>query len=167
VYYLSSCASGRITRILLADVSGHGELVAGTAKRPHSPPAQRPCFGGTRGFGNSRKVGQMPFRWQKLRGVRGGRSFRIMRVVLPQVRKQDPHRRAERAFPKVIRVRESFPGNPDRGSAGLELVTDPSCRLDEAIEGTSRAAFPALPRAGTLAVHELCQGTALACDMKH
>ena len=31
VYYLSSCASGRITRILLADVSGHGELVAGTA----------------------------------------------------------------------------------------------------------------------------------------
>ena len=31
VYYLSSCASGRITRILLADVSGHGELVARTA----------------------------------------------------------------------------------------------------------------------------------------
>ena len=31
VYYLSSCASGRITRILLADVSGHGERVAGTA----------------------------------------------------------------------------------------------------------------------------------------
>lgn len=31
VYYLSSCASGRITRILLADVSGHGELVASTA----------------------------------------------------------------------------------------------------------------------------------------
>ncbi len=31
VYYLSSCASGRITRILLADVSGHGELVATTA----------------------------------------------------------------------------------------------------------------------------------------
>lgn len=31
VYYLSSCASGRITRILLADVSGHGELVAKTA----------------------------------------------------------------------------------------------------------------------------------------
>lgn len=24
VYYISSCASGRITRILLADVSGHG-----------------------------------------------------------------------------------------------------------------------------------------------
>ncbi|MCR4413418.1 MAG: serine/threonine-protein phosphatase [Thermoguttaceae bacterium] len=31
MYYLSSCASGRITRILLADVSGHGELVASTA----------------------------------------------------------------------------------------------------------------------------------------
>lgn len=28
VYYLSSCASGRITRLLLADVSGHGERVA-------------------------------------------------------------------------------------------------------------------------------------------
>lgn len=28
VYYISSCASGRITRMLLADVSGHGELVA-------------------------------------------------------------------------------------------------------------------------------------------
>jgi serine phosphatase RsbU (regulator of sigma subunit) len=32
VYYLSSCASGRITRMLLADVSGHGEQVAGVAK---------------------------------------------------------------------------------------------------------------------------------------
>jgi phosphoserine phosphatase RsbU/P len=31
VYYVSSCASGRITRILLADVSGHGELVANIA----------------------------------------------------------------------------------------------------------------------------------------
>ena len=31
VYYLSSCASGRITRILVADVSGHGEHVADTA----------------------------------------------------------------------------------------------------------------------------------------
>ena len=31
VYYLSSCASGRITRILLADVSGHGEVVSQTA----------------------------------------------------------------------------------------------------------------------------------------
>ncbi len=31
VYYLSSCASGRITRILLADVSGHGQQVAETA----------------------------------------------------------------------------------------------------------------------------------------
>lgn len=28
VYYLSSCASGRITRMLLADISGHGALVA-------------------------------------------------------------------------------------------------------------------------------------------
>jgi len=28
VYYLSSCASGRITRMLLADVSGHGASVA-------------------------------------------------------------------------------------------------------------------------------------------
>lgn len=31
VYYLSSCASGRITRILLADVSGHGEHVSDVA----------------------------------------------------------------------------------------------------------------------------------------
>ena len=31
VHYLSSCASGRITRVLLADVSGHGEHAAGTA----------------------------------------------------------------------------------------------------------------------------------------
>lgn len=28
VYYVSSCASGRITRLLLADVSGHGKAVA-------------------------------------------------------------------------------------------------------------------------------------------
>ena len=28
VYYLSSCASGRISRLLLADVSGHGAEVA-------------------------------------------------------------------------------------------------------------------------------------------
>lgn len=28
VYYISSCASGRITRMLLADVTGHGELVS-------------------------------------------------------------------------------------------------------------------------------------------
>ncbi len=32
VYYLSSCASGRITRILLADVMGHGTLAADTAR---------------------------------------------------------------------------------------------------------------------------------------
>lgn len=32
VYYLSSCASGRITRILLADVMGHGSLAAETAR---------------------------------------------------------------------------------------------------------------------------------------
>lgn len=31
VYYLSSCATGRITRLLLADVSGHGERVRETA----------------------------------------------------------------------------------------------------------------------------------------
>tara|TARA_R110002111_G_scaffold185031_3_gene250944 strand:+ start:71506 stop:72348 length:843 start_codon:yes stop_codon:yes gene_type:complete len=31
VYYVSSCSSGRITRLLLADVSGHGEAVAGRA----------------------------------------------------------------------------------------------------------------------------------------
>jgi serine phosphatase RsbU (regulator of sigma subunit) len=31
VYYLSSCASGRISRLLLADVSGHGESVASVA----------------------------------------------------------------------------------------------------------------------------------------
>ncbi len=31
VYYISSCASGRITRMLLADVSGHGSLVADQA----------------------------------------------------------------------------------------------------------------------------------------
>src|SRR5271165_845445 len=31
VYYVSSCASGRISRLLLADVSGHGQAVAATA----------------------------------------------------------------------------------------------------------------------------------------
>ncbi|MBN68515.1 MAG: hypothetical protein CME32_04445, partial [Gimesia sp.] len=31
VYYVSSCSSGRITRLLLADVSGHGEVVAARA----------------------------------------------------------------------------------------------------------------------------------------
>jgi len=31
VYYVSSCATGRITRMLLADVSGHGSKVAETA----------------------------------------------------------------------------------------------------------------------------------------
>ena len=31
VYYASSCGTGRITRLLLADVSGHGSAVAGTA----------------------------------------------------------------------------------------------------------------------------------------
>ena len=31
VYYASSCATGRITRLLLADVSGHGKTVAATA----------------------------------------------------------------------------------------------------------------------------------------
>ena len=32
VYYISSCASGRITRVLLADVAGHGTTVAETAQ---------------------------------------------------------------------------------------------------------------------------------------
>ena len=32
VYYISSCATGRITRLLVADVSGHGESVAKVAK---------------------------------------------------------------------------------------------------------------------------------------
>lgn len=32
VYYLSSCASGRITRVILADVAGHGSKVAETAQ---------------------------------------------------------------------------------------------------------------------------------------
>lgn len=31
VYYVSSCATGRITRVLLADVAGHGRSVAATA----------------------------------------------------------------------------------------------------------------------------------------
>jgi hypothetical protein len=31
VYYVSSCATGRISRMLLADVSGHGQTVASTA----------------------------------------------------------------------------------------------------------------------------------------
>jgi serine phosphatase RsbU (regulator of sigma subunit) len=31
VYYISSCASGRITRLLLADVSGHGAAVSNVA----------------------------------------------------------------------------------------------------------------------------------------
>jgi len=31
VYYVSSCASGRISRLLLSDVSGHGKSVASTA----------------------------------------------------------------------------------------------------------------------------------------
>ena len=31
IYYLTSCASGRISRFLLADVSGHGEAASGLA----------------------------------------------------------------------------------------------------------------------------------------
>src|SRR2546421_568934 len=31
VYYVSSCATGRITRLLVADVSGHGSAVTATA----------------------------------------------------------------------------------------------------------------------------------------
>jgi sigma-B regulation protein RsbU (phosphoserine phosphatase) len=33
IYYVSSCATGQLTRVLVADVSGHGEAVAGTAHR--------------------------------------------------------------------------------------------------------------------------------------
>lgn len=40
VYYISSCASGRITRMLLADVSGHGELVAKIAETTAVQPSQ-------------------------------------------------------------------------------------------------------------------------------
>src|SRR4051812_47425104 len=36
IHYLSSCSTGRITRALIADVSGHGAVVAGTAKRLRS-----------------------------------------------------------------------------------------------------------------------------------
>jgi phosphoserine phosphatase RsbU/P len=36
VHYLSSCGTGRITRLLLADVSGHGQSVADTALRLRS-----------------------------------------------------------------------------------------------------------------------------------
>ena len=32
IYYLTSCASGRVSRFLLADVSGHGDSAAGIAK---------------------------------------------------------------------------------------------------------------------------------------
>ena len=34
VHYVSSCATGRITRLLIADVSGHGSQVAQTAPTP-------------------------------------------------------------------------------------------------------------------------------------
>ncbi|MCC6283688.1 MAG: serine/threonine-protein phosphatase [Phycisphaerales bacterium] len=33
VHYLSSCATGRIARVLIADVAGHGERVAGLSQR--------------------------------------------------------------------------------------------------------------------------------------
>jgi sigma-B regulation protein RsbU (phosphoserine phosphatase) len=33
IHYLSSCSTGRVARALVADVSGHGAVVAGTAKR--------------------------------------------------------------------------------------------------------------------------------------
>ncbi len=36
VYYVSSCATGRIARLLIADVSGHGEGVLDTAKQLRS-----------------------------------------------------------------------------------------------------------------------------------
>lgn len=50
VYYLSSCASGRVTRILLADVSGHGENVSQVAvslrelMRSHMNPVRQKRF---------------------------------------------------------------------------------------------------------------------------
>jgi sigma-B regulation protein RsbU (phosphoserine phosphatase) len=36
IHYLSSCSTGRVARALVADVSGHGAVVAGTAKRLRS-----------------------------------------------------------------------------------------------------------------------------------
>ncbi len=33
VHYLSSCATGRIARVLIADVAGHGQMVAASAQR--------------------------------------------------------------------------------------------------------------------------------------
>jgi len=33
IHYVSSCASGRVTRLLVADVSGHGDVVAAEAER--------------------------------------------------------------------------------------------------------------------------------------
>ncbi len=36
VYYISSCATGRITRLLIADISGHGASVAETGERLRS-----------------------------------------------------------------------------------------------------------------------------------
>lgn len=33
IHYVSSCVSGRITRLLVADVSGHGDTVAGVARK--------------------------------------------------------------------------------------------------------------------------------------
>lgn len=33
IHYVSSCGTGRVTRLVLADVSGHGERVAGVASR--------------------------------------------------------------------------------------------------------------------------------------
>ncbi|MEO6434228.1 MAG: PP2C family protein-serine/threonine phosphatase [Tepidisphaeraceae bacterium] len=36
VYYVSSCATGRITRLLVADVSGHGQAVGGIAAQLRS-----------------------------------------------------------------------------------------------------------------------------------
>lgn len=36
VYFISSCATGRITRLLIADISGHGAAVAATGERLRS-----------------------------------------------------------------------------------------------------------------------------------
>ena len=33
IYYLSACSHGRIARVVIADVSGHGEVVSAAAPR--------------------------------------------------------------------------------------------------------------------------------------
>ena len=38
IHYVSSCSTGRIARLLVADVSGHGEAAAGTARELRAAP---------------------------------------------------------------------------------------------------------------------------------